>query len=73
MLKYPMEVVLLAIIHQQIMGLVVIYIQIAEKITKSYLISLERFWSIYTNSFEIQNLYAKNIIFAYSLPISTST
>jgi hypothetical protein len=45
----------------------------AERITRSYPIGSERFWSIYTSNFEIQNLYAENIIFAYSLPISTST
>jgi hypothetical protein len=31
------------------------------------------FWSVCTDNFEIWNLYAKNIIFAYSLPTSTST
>jgi hypothetical protein len=45
----------------------------AEKITKCHPISSERFQSICANIFEIQNLYAKNIMFAYSLPTSTST
>jgi hypothetical protein len=45
----------------------------AERITKCYPIGLEEFWSIWMNNFKIQNLYTKNIIFAYSLPTSTST
>jgi hypothetical protein len=45
----------------------------AERITKYHPIGLEGFQSIWTNNFKIQNLYVKNIIFAYSLPTSTST
>jgi hypothetical protein len=45
----------------------------AERITKCYPIGSEKFWSIWANNFEIQNLYTKNIIFACSLPTSTST
>jgi hypothetical protein len=45
----------------------------AERITKCYLIGLERFQSIWINNFEIWNLYVKNIMFVYSLPTSTST
>jgi hypothetical protein len=45
----------------------------AERITKCYLIGLEEFQSIWANNFKIQNLYAKNIMFACSLPMSTST
>jgi hypothetical protein len=45
----------------------------AEKITKSHPIGSERFRSICANNFEIQNLYVKNIMFACSLPTSTST
>jgi hypothetical protein len=49
------------------------YVQIAEKITKGHPIGSERFHSIYVNNFKIWNLYAKNITFACSLPMSTST
>jgi isocitrate lyase len=45
----------------------------AERITKYHLIGLEEFQGIWANNFEIQNLYAKDIMFAYSLPTSTST
>jgi hypothetical protein len=45
----------------------------AERITRGYPIGLGMFWSIYTDKFEIWNLYVKNIMFAYSLPTSTST
>jgi hypothetical protein len=45
----------------------------AERITKCYLISSKGFRSIWTNIFKIWNLYVKNIIFACSLPMSTST
>jgi hypothetical protein len=45
----------------------------AEKITKGHPISSEQFRSIWTNKFKIRNLYAKSIMFAYSLPTSTST
>jgi hypothetical protein len=45
----------------------------AERITKYYLIGVEEFWSIWVNNFEIRNLYVKNIMFACSLPTSTST
>jgi hypothetical protein len=45
----------------------------AERITKGYPMGLEGVWSIWTNNFEIWNLYAKNIMFACSLPMSTST
>jgi hypothetical protein len=47
--------------------------EIAERITRSHPISLGIFWSICTNTFEIWNLYGKNIMFVCSLPISTST
>jgi hypothetical protein len=47
------------------MCLVIIHIQMAEKITKSYPISLEGFWHDSEKSFlKIWNLYMKNIIFA---------
>jgi hypothetical protein len=49
------------------------HIRMAGRITKYYLIGSEGFQSIWTNNFEIQNLYATNIIFACSLPTSTST
>jgi hypothetical protein len=45
----------------------------AEKITKSYLIGSESFQSISGKVYEMWNLYVKNIIFVYSLPILTST
>jgi hypothetical protein len=45
----------------------------AENITKSHLIGSQRFRSISDNILEIWNLYAKNIMFACSLPMSTST
>jgi hypothetical protein len=45
----------------------------AEGITRGHLIGLGIFWSIYTDKFEIWNLYVKNNIFACSLPMSTST
>jgi hypothetical protein len=45
----------------------------AERITKSHPIGSERFWSVCTDNFEMRNLYAKNIMFACSLPTSTST
>jgi hypothetical protein len=45
----------------------------AERITRSHPIGLGIFWSICTNKFEIWNLCVKNIIFACSLPMSTST
>jgi hypothetical protein len=45
----------------------------AERITKSHPIGSERFWSVCTDNFGMRNLYAKNIMFAYSLPTSTST
>jgi hypothetical protein len=45
----------------------------AKKITKSHPIGSEQFWSILMNNFKIRNLYAKNIMFACSLPTSTST
>jgi hypothetical protein len=45
----------------------------AKKITKSYPIGSERFQSISKKVFEMWNLYVKNIIFACSLPTSTST
>jgi hypothetical protein len=45
----------------------------AEKIAKSHLIGLEQFWSVCVNNFKIQNMYVKNITFACSLPMSTST
>jgi hypothetical protein len=45
----------------------------AERITKYHLIGLEGFWGIWMNNFEIWNFYVKNIIFACSLPMSTST
>jgi hypothetical protein len=49
------------------------HVRMAEKITKSHLIGLEQFWSIWTNKLKIQNLYIKNIMSACSLPMSTST
>jgi hypothetical protein len=45
----------------------------AERITKCHPIGSEGFWSIWTNNFKIRNLYTKNIMFACSLPMSTST
>jgi hypothetical protein len=45
----------------------------AERITNGHPIGSEWFRSICMNKFEIQNVYAKNIIFACSLPTSTST
>jgi hypothetical protein len=45
----------------------------AKRITKCHPIGLERFQSIWMNNFEIWNLYVKNIMFVYSLPMSTST
>jgi hypothetical protein len=45
----------------------------AERITKSHLISSERFCSICPDKFEMWNLYVKIIMFAYSRPTSTST
>jgi hypothetical protein len=45
----------------------------AERITKCHPIGSERFRSIWANNFEIRNLYAKNIMFACSLSMSTST
>jgi hypothetical protein len=47
--------------------------EMAKRITKSHPIGSERFWSICTDNFEIRNLYAKNITFTCSLPMSTST
>jgi hypothetical protein len=47
--------------------------EIAERITRSYMIGLGIFWSICTNKLEIKNLYAKDIMFVCSLPTSTST
>jgi hypothetical protein len=47
--------------------------KMAKRITRSYLIGFGIFWSICTNKFKIWNLYVKNIIFACSLPMSTST
>jgi hypothetical protein len=44
-----------------------------EKIMKSYPIGSEQFRNVCVNNFEIWNLYAKNIMFACSLPMSTST
>jgi hypothetical protein len=49
------------------------HVRTAEKITKSHPIGSERFRSIWTNKFKIRNLYVKHIIFACSLPTSTST
>jgi hypothetical protein len=45
----------------------------AERITRGHPISLRASWSVCTAKFEIRNLYAKNIMFACSLPMSTST
>jgi hypothetical protein len=45
----------------------------AERITRGHPIGLGTFWSVCTDKFEIRNLYAKNIMFACSLPTSTST
>jgi hypothetical protein len=49
------------------------YMTWLRRLPRRHLSSLERFWSICINSFKIQNLYVKNITFAYSLPMSTST
>jgi Na+-transporting NADH:ubiquinone oxidoreductase subunit NqrF len=45
----------------------------AKRITKCHLIGSEGFQSIWMNNFKIQNLYMKNIMFACSLPMSSST
>jgi hypothetical protein len=45
----------------------------AKKITKSHPIGSERFQIIWVNNLKIQNVYVKNIMFVYSLPMSTST
>jgi hypothetical protein len=45
----------------------------AKKTTESHPIGSERFRSVFEKVFKIWNLYAKNIIFAYSLLMSTST
>jgi hypothetical protein len=45
----------------------------AKRITKYYPIGSEEFWSVWVNNVEIRNLYVKNIMFACSLPTSTST
>jgi hypothetical protein len=45
----------------------------AERITKSHPIGSEQFQSIWMNKFKCRNLYVKNITFACSLPMSTST
>jgi hypothetical protein len=47
--------------------------KIAERITRGHAIGLGTFWSICTDKFKIWNLYAKNIMFACSLPTLTST
>jgi hypothetical protein len=47
--------------------------EMAKRITRSHPIGLGMFWSICTDNVEIQNLYAKNIMFVCSLPMSTST
>jgi hypothetical protein len=47
--------------------------EMAERITRSHPIGVGMFWRVCTNKFEIQNLYAKNIMFVCSLPMSTST
>jgi hypothetical protein len=72
-LKCPTEVVLLAMIYQQTTGWVMRHLQMAKKITKSHSIHSEGFLSDPREFSEIWNLYVKNIIFAYSLPTSTST
>jgi hypothetical protein len=55
------------------MSLVIMYLQITKKITMSHLIGSEGFWSDSREFSEMWTLYVKNIIFAYSLPMSTST
>jgi hypothetical protein len=45
----------------------------AERITKGHPIGFGTFGSVCTGKIEIRNLYAKNIMFACSLPTSTST
>jgi hypothetical protein len=45
MLKYPMEVLLLGMMHQQMMSSVMMYVRTAEKITRRYPIGSEGFWS----------------------------
>jgi hypothetical protein len=47
--------------------------EMAERITRHHPIGLGIVWSICSDKFEIQNLYVKNIMFAYSLPMSIST
>jgi hypothetical protein len=49
------------------------HLRMAEKNTKSHLICSEWFQSNPTECSEIWNLYVKNIIFAFSLPMSSST
>jgi hypothetical protein len=49
------------------------HVQMAESITQCHPVGLEGFWSIWMNNFEIWNLYVKHIMFACSLPTSTST
>jgi hypothetical protein len=72
-LKYHIEVVLLAMTCQQITSSAMLYLRMAEKITKSHLISSEGFRSDPREFSKICNLYVKNIMFVCSLPTSTST
>jgi hypothetical protein len=55
------------------MGLVMTHLQMTEKITNSHPIGSEGFQSNSREFSEIWNLYIKNIMFACSLPTSTST
>jgi hypothetical protein len=59
--------------YQQMMSLVMTHEEMTEKITKSHPIGLERFQSDPREFSEMWSLYVKNIMFVYSLPISTST
>jgi hypothetical protein len=72
-LKDPIEALLLAMTNQQMTSSVIRHLRTAERITKSHPIGSERFWSVCNDNFEMRNLYAKNIMFACSLPTSTST
>jgi hypothetical protein len=47
--------------------------EMAARTTRSHPIGLGTFWSVCTDNFEIRNLYVKSIMFACSLPTSTST
>jgi hypothetical protein len=59
--------------HRQMTSPVMTRVQTNENITKSYLIGSEGFQSNSREFSKMQNLYAKNIMLACSLPMSTST